>query len=142
MSNINRYDKPYFQLTFLSEKEKKCVFETTTLFVFPTPLNFWISWPNLTKLKVASLWRMSKWKYSSTYCWPQHYMEVCSQLHSPTDLFPRIRALGTHCIGDCAGTRAGIDIVENRHSLAMPRIKIQILGHPTQSLVSLPNKSS
>jgi len=69
-------------------------------------------------------------------------MEVCSPLYSPTDLFPGIRALGTHCIGDCVGTRAGLDIVEKRHSLAMPEIKTQNLGHLTHSLVSIPSEAS
>jgi len=69
-------------------------------------------------------------------------MEVCSPLYSPTDLSPGIRTLGTHCIGDCLGTRTGPDIVEKRHSLAMPGIKIQNFGHPTHSLVSVPSEPS
>jgi hypothetical protein len=69
-------------------------------------------------------------------------MEVRSHLHSPTDSSPGIRALGTHRIGHCVGARAGLDIVEKRHSLAMPGIKIKNLGHPTQSLVSVPNEPS
>jgi hypothetical protein len=69
-------------------------------------------------------------------------MEMFSQLHSPTDLSPGIRALGTHRIGDCVGTTVGLDIVENRISLAMPGIKIKILGHPTHSLVNVPSELS
>jgi hypothetical protein len=46
---------------------------------------------------------------------------------------PEERATGAHGIGDWVGPRAGLDIVEKRKFLTLPRLELRSLGRPARS---------
>jgi hypothetical protein len=50
-------------------------------------------------------------------------MAAVSQLHASTVLTPGERAPGTHWIGGWVGPGTGLDVVEKRNILPLPRIQ-------------------
>jgi hypothetical protein len=58
---------------------------------------------------------------------------VSGQLHTPAALPPGETAHGTHWIGGWVGPRAGLDDVEKKKFLTLPRLKFQPLGRPAHS---------
>jgi hypothetical protein len=58
---------------------------------------------------------------------------MSDQLHAPA-AFPRgEKAPGTHWIGDWVDPTAGLDDVEKRKLLTLPRLELRILGRPARS---------
>jgi hypothetical protein len=52
---------------------------------------------------------------------------------TPLPLYPGERAPGTHWIGGWMDPRAGVDDVEKRKFLALPRLELRPLGRPARS---------
>jgi hypothetical protein len=48
----------------------------------------------------------------------------------PGHFTPEERAPGTHCIGGWVGPRTGLDDVEKRKFLPLPRLELRHLGRP------------
>jgi hypothetical protein len=64
---------------------------------------------------------------------------MSGQFHAPAALSPKEKAPGTHWIGVWVGPRAGLDDVEKRKFLTLPRNELRPLRRPThnQSLYRL-----
>jgi hypothetical protein len=54
-------------------------------------------------------------------------MALCKNNHKfAKDFIPRERAPSTHCIGGWVGPRTGLDVVEKRNIMPLPRIQPQL----------------
>jgi hypothetical protein len=82
---------------------------------------------------------MGEWIYRSTFSWPRHWLELSGQLRAPTALPPGGKAPGTHWIGGWVGPRDGLDDVEKRKFLTLPRLELRPFGRSArrQSLYRL-----
>jgi hypothetical protein len=58
---------------------------------------------------------------------------VCGQLHAPGRFTPGERALGNHWVGGWVDPRAGLDDLEKRKFLILPRLELRPLGRPARS---------
>jgi hypothetical protein len=58
---------------------------------------------------------------------------VSGQFHAPAALPPGETAAGTLWIGGWVGPRAGLEDVEKRKFLTLPRLELQPLGRPARS---------
>jgi hypothetical protein len=58
---------------------------------------------------------------------------MSGQRHAPIALPPGERAPGTHWVGGWVGPRAGLDNVEKRKLLTLPRLEHQPLSCPAHS---------
>jgi hypothetical protein len=78
---------------------------------------------------------MGEWMYRSKFSWPRHYLEVSGKLHAPAALSPGGSAPSTHRTGCWVDPRTGLDEVEKRIFLTLPRLELRPLGRqaPSQS---------
>jgi hypothetical protein len=63
-----------------------------------------------------------------------HWIEVSGQLHAPTALLPGHKPSVTYCMGEKRYCR------EEKDVMPLPGIKLQFLGCPAHSLITIPTE--
>jgi hypothetical protein len=71
--------------------------------------------------------------YWFTYSWPRQYLGVNDQVHASAALSPEERAPDTHWVGGWIGFTVGLNFMEKRKILPLPRLEIRPLGRPARS---------